>query len=76
MTEDTVHLRLVTEADRSRIVEISSQIWNGHDYVPELLDGFAFKTWTDGKPYAYELALDEFSSAQRALGCKIRTDVL
>ncbi|GAG00421.1 unnamed protein product, partial [marine sediment metagenome] len=38
MTEDTVHLRLVTEADRSRIVEISSQIWNSHDYVPELLD--------------------------------------
>jgi ribosomal protein S18 acetylase RimI-like enzyme len=38
MTEDTVHLRWVTEADRSRIVEISSQIWEGHDYVPELLD--------------------------------------
>lgn len=38
MTEDTVHLRLATEADRSRIVEISSQIWDGHDYVPELLD--------------------------------------
>jgi ribosomal protein S18 acetylase RimI-like enzyme len=38
MTEDTVHLRLATEADRARIVEISSQIWDGHDYVPELLD--------------------------------------
>ena len=38
MAEDTVHLRLVTEADRSRIDEISSQIWDGHDYVPELLD--------------------------------------
>ena len=38
MAEDTVQLRLVTEADRSRIVEISSQIWDGHDYVPELLD--------------------------------------
>jgi ribosomal protein S18 acetylase RimI-like enzyme len=38
MTEDTVHLRWVTEADRPRIVEISSQIWDGHDYVPELLD--------------------------------------
>jgi len=38
MTKDTVHLRLVTEADRSRIVEISSQIWDGHDYVPELLE--------------------------------------
>ena len=38
MTEDTVHLRLATEADRSRIVEISSQIWDGHDYIPELLE--------------------------------------
>lgn len=38
MTDDVIHLRSVTEADRSRIVEISSQIWEGHDYVPELLD--------------------------------------
>lgn len=26
--------------DRSRILEISSQIWDGDDYVPELLDGW------------------------------------
>ena len=68
MAEDTVHLRLVTEADRSQIVEISSQIWDGHDYVPELLDEFAFKTWTDGKPdvFLYELSIEEPFSAQHA----------
>ncbi len=33
-----IGLRPVTPEDRPRIVEISSQIWDGHDYVPELLD--------------------------------------
>ncbi len=33
-----IELRPVTPKDRTRIVEISSQIWDGHDYVPELLD--------------------------------------
>ena len=34
----SIELRPVTPQDRPRIVEISSQIWDGHDYVPELLD--------------------------------------
>jgi ribosomal protein S18 acetylase RimI-like enzyme len=33
-----IELRPVTPEDRPRIVEISSQIWDGHDYVPGLLD--------------------------------------
>jgi ribosomal protein S18 acetylase RimI-like enzyme len=33
-----IELRPATPEDRPRIVEISSQIWDGHDYVPELLD--------------------------------------
>lgn len=33
-----IELRTVTPEDRPRIVEISSQIWGGHDYVPGLLD--------------------------------------
>ena len=33
-----IELRPVTPEDRPRILEISAQIWEGHDYVPELLD--------------------------------------
>ncbi len=33
-----IELRPLAPEDRPRIVEISSQIWDGHDYVPELLD--------------------------------------
>ena len=68
MTEDTVHLRLVTEADPSRIVEIPSQIWDGHDYVRELLDGFGFTAWSDGEPdvFLYELPIEQPFSARRA----------
>jgi len=34
----TVELRPLTEADRTRILEISSQIWDGNDWVPAALD--------------------------------------
>lgn len=35
-----VSVRMALESDRSRILEISSQIWDGDDYVPALLDGW------------------------------------
>ena len=34
----SVCVRRAIESDRARILEISSQIWGGDDYVPELLD--------------------------------------
>jgi len=70
MSEDTVHLRLATEADRSRIVEISSQIWDGHDYVPELLGEFGFTSWSDGQAdvYVYELSLRNETDARWPIG--------
>jgi len=33
-------LRKATAADKPRITEISSQIWDGEDYVPEVLDNW------------------------------------
>jgi len=33
-----ITLREVTAADKPRITEISSQIWDGEDYVPDVLD--------------------------------------
>lgn len=36
----SVCVRRATESDRPRILEISSQIWDGEDYVPELLNGW------------------------------------
>lgn len=36
----SVCVRRAIESDRPRILEISSQIWDGEDYVPELLDGW------------------------------------
>lgn len=37
MTESLI-VRAATQADRARVLQISSQIWDGEDYVPELLD--------------------------------------
>jgi ribosomal protein S18 acetylase RimI-like enzyme len=34
----TIELRPAIASDRRRVCEISSQIWNGDDYVPELFD--------------------------------------
>ncbi len=34
----SVGLRVATAEDRERILEISSQIWDGYDYVPRVLD--------------------------------------
>ena len=36
----SVCVRRAIESDRARILDISSQIWDGEDYVPELLDGW------------------------------------
>jgi len=36
----SVCVRRAIESDRARILEISGQIWDGEDYVPELLDGW------------------------------------
>ena len=33
-----ITLRKATASDKPRIVEISSQIWEGEDYVPDVLD--------------------------------------
>ena len=33
-------VRRAIASDRARILEISAQIWDGEDYVPELLDGW------------------------------------
>jgi len=35
-----ISVRRARPEDRARILEISSQIWDGDDYVPELLDGW------------------------------------
>lgn len=35
-----ISVRRARPEDRTRILEISSQIWDGEDYVPELLDGW------------------------------------
>ena len=35
-----ISVRRARSDDRGRILEISSQIWDGEDYVPELLDGW------------------------------------
>ncbi len=35
-----IHLRKAIDDDKSRIAEISSQIWEGGDYVPEVLDAW------------------------------------
>jgi GNAT superfamily N-acetyltransferase len=35
-----MNVRRANPEDRVRILEISSQIWDGEDYVPELLDGW------------------------------------
>lgn len=40
MPTSKIHVRRATPEDRARILEISSQIWDGDDYVPELLDGW------------------------------------
>ena len=37
MSQDELILRPMVEADRARIMEISSQIWDGEDWVPEAL---------------------------------------
>ena len=33
-----ITLRKATASDKPRIAEISSQIWDGEDYVPDALD--------------------------------------
>ncbi|MBE0634737.1 GNAT family N-acetyltransferase [Candidatus Bipolaricaulota bacterium] len=40
MTQQTLHVRKATPDDRGRILEISVQIWDGDDYVPQLLDSW------------------------------------
>jgi ribosomal protein S18 acetylase RimI-like enzyme len=44
MSKPTVHVRQATQDDRPRILEISSQIWDGDDYVPSLLDAWIADT--------------------------------
>jgi len=53
-----VELRALAETDRDRVAEISSQIWDGHDYVPELFDvwlgeGEAVAAVLDGQVIAF-----------------------
>ncbi|MFC2083328.1 GNAT family N-acetyltransferase [Candidatus Bipolaricaulota bacterium] len=43
-----VNVRTASESDRSRILEISSQIWDGEDYVPALLDGWYAESAGEG----------------------------
>lgn len=38
MAHSLIRVRKAEDGDRPRILEISSQIWDGDDYVPELLD--------------------------------------
>lgn len=40
MIQEDIQLRSIVEADRSRIMEISSQIWDGGDWVPEEIDAW------------------------------------
>ena len=40
----SIEVRTALRADRERILAISSQIWDGHDYVPDMLD-----EWLAGK---------------------------
>ncbi|MCK4570540.1 GNAT family N-acetyltransferase [Candidatus Bipolaricaulota bacterium] len=40
MSNQPIRVRRATLDDRERILEISAQIWDGEDYVPELLDGW------------------------------------
>ncbi len=40
MSNQSIHVRKATPEDRTRILEISAQMWDGEDYVPELLDGW------------------------------------
>ena len=40
MSAPMILVRRAEPEDRARILEISSQIWDGDDYVPELLDGW------------------------------------
>ena len=40
MSNQMITVRRARPEDRARILEISSQIWDGEDYVPELLDGW------------------------------------
>lgn len=44
MTSHSAHVRPATDDDRSRILEISSQIWDGDDYVPHLLESWYVDT--------------------------------
>lgn len=38
MSINAIHIRPAVEADRQRILAISSQVWDGTDYVPHILD--------------------------------------
>ena len=40
MPNQSIHVRKATPEDRTRILAISAQMWDGEDYVPELLDGW------------------------------------
>ena len=45
-----IEVRPLTPEDRARVLEISSQIWDGDDWVPEALDSW-FRT-ADGEAVA------------------------
>jgi RimJ/RimL family protein N-acetyltransferase len=49
-----ITLRKAIESDKPRIAEISSQIWEGEDYVPEVLD-----TWLADKNGEVIVAIDD-----------------
>ena len=38
MTEDPLKIRRILKSDRGDILEISSKIWSGHDYLPSVID--------------------------------------
>lgn len=56
MSNRRVHVRRATSDDRERILEISAQIWDGQDYVPELLDGW----FTDPEGELAVATLDDY----------------
>lgn len=38
MNNENINIRLVNDKDRDRILEISKQIWEGTDYIPNIID--------------------------------------
>jgi RimJ/RimL family protein N-acetyltransferase len=79
MATDEITVRRAIAEDRARILEISSKIWEGGDYVPEVID--AWLADTDGELVVASLADQIIAFAHRTWLCPtiawfegIRTD--